>query len=491
MEFIEIERDILESKKSWDLFRSYLYKELSFIKGEISKIEADIKKIETVIKIEKYNDNGLLLKYKNPIISIDSSLERHFKIAGYFVNLNNEENDLCKEAFKVIRERIRTFNEKLEIYNSDLIKESKNYSDVYDLFMGVVTDFHLIVKLCEKYNMDREVMRKILLYPMYKASKPNVVRKPKEVKQIEEKEEIKEEKEEVIEIVEINYKTEFLVVKEKYNKINVEMNDLLNKYYNMLSEMSKELQNSYHGYAKALDKFSTEELKAIFDGQSYEDALAKVVAFKLFDYKSGLEEKILKISSDGYKDKEDIDFLELCIDEEYTLLCNKLRELDKQITENKKEENEFVFSKAYFLPDENNEPMISPLIKEDNLVNNLMNLLEKAENEMIQRKKTSVRIMSGSKKFKEKSGKDIFTTINSKIIISFVKLRDNSILILYAEEFKNNKINENTSRIIKSYEEAILKLITALENQDSMTVLSQSEIIKSLMKESDYKWKKN
>ena len=491
------ERDMIIVRKHWNNFISRIKQDLSNLYVEHRQLVSMIKRIERVsIILQHSHDNmDFLLFHKESIIALDKSLSQKIAILDAFKKRNNLSNAVA----------VRTFN---EILNSESIKRTIDELDslrkkrdmldeeidkVEDLIHGAVFDRNVIVKYSKKYSLSEEELTALNLYAMFKSSKKQIQGNPKKteplIQEVSTNNVSNDEEEPVYDVTDqqtaeetLNYKEEFEGHKKRYEEIKNKSNLLLSKYYVILQDMTPTESQYYKIYCSMTD----EELKEQSFKGEYDEAKSKIVAIKLFDAKSEIEKMLQSIPNSNYINKDDVEFFGEYITE-FISLADKLKEIDKKITSKKKETAEIEDSKVFFLTDRKTQPFIPDIIKKSGYQGSLVNIIEKAQEGHIQKKKGSnIMPLKVSKKFKDEVGRAVFAVRNNKIIVSYIKLNsgtglnDGGIMILTASLLNPNTIQEDTDKVIRENREQIIRQLGAIEKGDPQQIGLQETIREEL-----------
>ncbi len=482
----------------WNNFVSLIRGDIRELKQEQRKISLEIKKIERLKSVLEYskNDVEMLLLHKTSITEVDPTLTQKFQILEAFQKRNNLDNAVAIKTIKDILEN-KTINEKLRELNTLLDKKltlEEETDKIIELVKGISYDLELIDILCKKHNLDPQVHTSLLIYPTIKSAQRKVanIRKKEEISQKQndnnKEDSIKQEVKEDITIIH-SYEEEFLKQKNRYEEIKENGNELINKYYNILTEMTNEENQCYRAYCYIKEEMQEDEIKTQFK-EKHETALAKITAIKLFDDKAEIEKLLKEIEINNYSNKDDIDFLEEYINE-YELALKKLKELDEKIIDQAKEKELLEKSKVFFLTDENDDILIPENIRDGK---SLINIIKKGDGGYIQKKQNSniMPLKIKNKSFEKNCGRSILAVRNYKIIVSYIKLNsstgksnDGGILILTASLLNDNKIEENTQHIIDKYEDKIIKQIEELEMENPQQIELQDRIRTEIIKEGE------
>lgn len=498
----KFERDMLIVQQHWNNFISLIKQDLNDLYAEQRQVIVEIKRIERVTKILQHSQENVdfLLLHKESIIGLDNSLIQKFAILDAFKKRDNLGNAVA----------VRTFN---EILNSESVKNAidqlnalrekrdaldEEIDKVVDLIRGAAFDRDTIVKYSQKHGLGAEALTALALYPIFKSSKklvPNNRKKTEMPRQVtptntteseiiqapSEVEEVLETYSEVIEETP-SYKEEFEAHRKRYDEIKNKGGLLLNKYYVILQSMTPAESQYYRIYCS----MTADELKEQqFEGE-YDEAMAKIVAIKLFDAKSEIENMIQTIHSANYSNKDDVEFFGEYVTE-YQSLLDKLKEIDKKIVDTRKGAEEWEDPKVFFLTDNAMQPFIPDSIKQKGYQGSLVNIIQKAQEGHIQKKKGSnIMPLKVSKKFKDEVGRTVFAVRNYKIIVSYIKLNsgtglnDGGIMILTASLLNPNTIQEDTDKVIRENREQIIRQLAAIERGDPQQIGLQTMIREEL-----------
>lgn len=487
------ERNMIIVEQHWNSFISFIKTDINELSRKLRHVIVEIKKIERVTKLLQHSQNNIefLLLHKESIINMDSSLTQKFAILEAFKKRDNLSNAVALRTFNEIlnNENVRSTVEKL---NS--LKEKRDLLDeeIYklsDLVRGTAYYKDEIIKYSEKHGLTPDTLTALLLYPILKSAEKIVPRQNRRSRNesttslnndiIQDSNVVIENRNNEVEEV-VSYKVEFDKQKVRYDDIKHKSNDLLRKYYMILHDM-KPIESQYY---RAFCSMTDDELNnQEFKGE-YEEAVANIIAIKLFDAKNEIENIIQKICNNNYSNKDDIDYLEEYINE-LELLIAELQKVDKTIVENTKEIEKLDDSKVFFLADENGHTFIPENIKGKSLTS----IINKAQEGYIQNKRgCDVKELKPSKFFKKEcGGRTVFIVSNNKIIVSYIKINsgqgsnDCGIVILTATLSTPNTIGEDTKKVVKGNKERIESQIIAIENGDLKQMKLQANIRKEFM----------
>ena len=482
---INFEAGIPIMEKHWNDFIELVKKDLDSVYNELRTNNLEIKRLERINKIINYekSDINYLLLHKESILAFDNALKQKIDILKAFQEIDNLSNAVA----------IRTYN---EISNSPKIKnllalleeltnrqkELQNLRDkLTDIIYGANYDISFINQLCDKYKLDLELHRDIILHLLVTTLPlEEPIRKEDKIK-VEKVQKVNKEEQKTM----VSYKEDFDKYKKQYEDRKEQLKELLAKYYSILNKMSKRELQSYQLFIY-LDSKEDEV------NENYEDVISKTRAMHLFKLKKTIEENIQEIATTDYSDKEKIDLLKEDI-EKFNVLADKLKDIDSQIVKIEKEKEVLEDAKIFFLTNSNAEPIIPFNLKEPGFSKNLMTIFRKSQEGFIQQKKGNVMPLKISdKKFKEECGKTVFAVRNSKAIASYIKLNldaemenNSAVFFLTASYLKPNTILEDTNKVIKENRAQIIRQIRAIEKKDPQQLGIQAVVRNEIMKKNE------
>ena len=480
--------DIIIVQKHWNDFIQLIKSNLNDLYVAQRRFNREIRRIQRIsILLEHSQDNiEFLLSHKESIISLDSSLNQKFVILEAFQKRNNLSNAVAIRTFNEIlnSEHIKKTINKL----GDLRKEKENIDNQINQLLGLVngTNYNrdIILEYAQKYGLDSKAQVSLIFYPILKSAKKPVQKNNKKSAATKKDTQSDIPKSETIktpsDIEEVpNYKDEFDEIKKEYEIMKNRNNMFLNKYYFILQSMTPTESQYYYMYCS----MTSDELNSQkFEGE-YDEAMAKIIALKLFDIKREIEEAYFKnIPNSNYTNKEDIEFLKEYI-KEFQNLMNELQSLDKKITDKRKKIEEFENQKAFFLTNRSMQPFIPDFIREKTYIGSFVNILNKAQDGHIQNKNGSnIMPLKVSKKFNEVVGRTVLSVRNSKIIVSYIKLNsgtglnDGGILIITTSLLHPNTIQEDTDKVIKENIEQLIRQINLIEKGNPLQLGLQASL---------------
>ena len=492
------EQDRLLMKNHWDNF-------ISIIKNDLEQLEAEktIKDIEIkqYVRIEKIleksvNDPEYLLEHKWIIIkvlgdkkilnkdeTIREAIEKNEKIFNAFKQKNNLNNSALinrfRSLFETIDEYIKVKRDIEEERNQLAIKIDK----ISGLKDGYSFDLDIVDEYSRKYNISEEAQVAFRFFaclrfaqkenkaPTKKQDKKETNKEKEENEIVETIPEIKNEEnlsEDTIEEVEKveskqEYKLIYNEILPEYTRITEEYKDLLNKYYMIITAMTRMEEQTYRIAALLGDE------KPI-DSDNYE-ALAKLKAIKIYGNKQGFDECFNKIKESNYTDKIEIDCLREYV-REYETYLNELKELDDKIIK-KEHDCNMTDSKVFFLTNGSNEIFIPEDIQKN--YKGITNIMKKAEAGDIQKKVHSniQPLKIKDKEYESRCGRSILSVRNYKTVVSYIKLNDGTglndggIIIITAGTLNPNTIQDETKKIIKDNLDQLIKQIELIEKKDA------------------------
>ncbi len=490
------------ANSSWNSFVSTIRHDVDNLIVDRRKLKLEQRKIIRIQKILQYqgNDITLLLQHKDSILSVDESLAKNFSILEAFKKRDNLNNDVAIRVYDAI---INSESLKNTIAQIDEIKEkidllNDKITSIIRLIRSDSFDLELINELCEKHNISSEEQVKILLYPVIKTAKKPPRRVENRPSLSEDGVELQIPEEPVtlspeVEIANIGEpsnlreqnKAVFANLKERYEQITSENNDVLNKYYKVIQGLSK-LEKEYY---RILCSKNEEYLLNVSNDQlinecGYDEPLAKAFAMKMFESKDNIDEIMKSIVAYNYEEQGDIELLEEFINI-YESFVNRLKTIEPKIIEVEKAQEAINNNnKAFFLTDSTGSPFVFPTVINE-YHTNLSTFIQKLQNETNVKKSSRVVHLKGVEYFENKLGRTIFLSINSKVFISFIKLHlpDNSegAIILTAIQAANNNIKEITEEVVRDNFAQLINQIEAIEKGDISELTVQDKVVNSLL----------
>ena len=476
----KFDSDIAIIKQYWNSFISLLKDNLKELEVERKNIYLELKMLDHARLIINHSKDNIvfLLSKKEQIIKLDESLSKKITILEAFKKRNNLDNGV---AIKIVDEimsspSIKNINIRLSELEKKLDEIDDELNEIYDLIDDVAFNIEIVGKYAKKFGLKDKALISVLSYAVFKTSKKEKISNYKKTKKTI------ESKEESVDVVVPNYEDQFEILKKQYEDIIDYNNELLNKYYSILKNMTLTEREYYKAYSLLSDK----DLKDQNFEENYNEAMAKIITIKLFDAKDEVKNIMQNIS---LNDAEQIEYLEEYV-KEFLSFVDKLKKIDEKIEKEKKRNHVVEDLKVFFLLDESSRPFISSEIREKGYEASLLNIIQKGQEGHIQQKKGSnIMPLRVNKKFKSESGKTVLAVRNYKIVVSYIKLNsgtglnDGGIMILAASLLHPNTIQEDTDKIIKAHKNQIIKQINLLEKGEPQQLALQTVVRNEIMKE--------
>ena len=244
--------------------------------------------------------------------------------------------------------------------------------------------------------------------------------------------------------------------KNKYKLICDEYNELMNKYYNIISNLPSSEQYNYTLFTEATKNQP-------FDFGEYNECYAVSVAYKVFESKKDVEEQIQLLSSSTLPSSYELDVLGLMI-EEFNGECTKLQLLDNKLVKSEMEQNELAQAQyVYFLVDSQGN------LDADTSNKELMSAYEKMA------KYDRVDSFVKKRSIKNKNNfidRTVYSQrVDKNTLLNFIKVNvDNNtgIMVLngcpLSDEYSNSQ--KNAERLINQKSMVIKAQINLIEKQD-------------------------
>ena len=407
-------------------------------KRRLKDLERIINKMQEIKGLSKDNIEEIL-NYKELFMYIDNSLESSFAALNFFKTQNNFDN----EAVKVIYERIINSPKIIKInseYNGLSMKisfDKERIKKLGELIRGSKIDYSLIKELIDKYQLNDDMKKNVLFYPLVMLSiRQNEAKNNKEI--IAKK---KEEKDKF-------YRDRFNELCKYYQTRKEELKDLLVKCFNVREKLSHNEIDMYNSYINN----PTEIAEFGFD----DNIKFKIYILSFFKIKKDLESFIDGISDlqidDVNLDDELVFFQEMI--NEFNEIANKLVQLTK---DNEEELDEFE-NNVFFALDAFNRLIINEeLLSEKNRssLKALFHKIENTSNSKIDGVKTNR--MLGVSEEEKVLGKNISMLTTSKIKLAYIMVGKK---VLVIDGVDNN--NDKFDRIVRL---AISKNIVPIKKQ--------------------------
>lgn len=488
------ESDMLIVKKYWNNFISLIKGDINKLHSELRSIDIEIKKSERLSRILQNGQNNIeyLLSHKDYVLAIDASLSKKFDILNAFSELNGLENAvairtlneiLCNEKLKRVVDELDTLIDERDSIYEEIDKLS-------DLVRGVSFDKEIIIKYANEHNLNDQELVGVLLYPIYKSAKRanSNSKKKKESLDQNEKESLDISEQESLpslttEVDISNYEEYFDNVSNRYDVLKESSKLIIDKYYGILQSITPQEKQFYTEY----NSITEEEFKSQKFHGKYDEAVSKIYAIKLFEIKDVIERTINMIASKSHIEKDDVDYLNECLDE-YESIVNNIKEIEEKNKKYNGKLDEIEESKVFFLTDKKSEPFIPDSVRD--CQSNLISIIEKANEESIQDGVESkiIPLEKIDKRFKKEVNRTVFSVRNNEIIVSYIilnsdtELTNGGIIILTASLLNPNTILDDTNRVIKENREQLVRQIEAIERGDPQQLGLQATIRDEIVK---------
>ena len=253
-------------------------------------------------------------------------------------------------------------------------------------------------------------------------------------------------------------------IKGEYYKIKNNIESIMTKYYYLINGKDEKYINYNKEMSRAIKEQESKDnldLSTLgIDEFQYKDISMTVLILDMFEVKAELESQL----NNPTATLEDIrDYFNM-LKEDY----NKAISLDKILTEEKKEE-EKTTNEIYFLLDENNNSFfqINKFNKEEK--KHCLSLIDKFAKGVHDHEK-------GKKHTKFKSGykkNNIYINRSSNMCVSYIRTKDNKVLILTFANFK--EVFDNTEPIVSNFDYIIDTTLTNIKNNNALFLEQQQE----------------
>ena len=252
--------------------------------------------------------------------------------------------------------------------------------------------------------------------------------------------------------------------KEEYLKIKDSIESIISKYYYLINGKDEKYINYNREMAKAIKAQESQDnlnLSTLgIDEFQYKDISMTVLLLDMLETKQELE---LQLNNPN-NTLEDINDYFNILKEDY----NKAIALDSILTEEKMEE-EKTTNEIYFLLDESNSPLfdMDKFSKDDK--KRCQALIEKFEKGVHDHKK-------GKKHTKFKSNykkNNIYINRSSNMCVSYIRTKDNKVLILTFADFK--EVFDNTEPIALNFDYLIDETLANIKNNNVAFLETQKE----------------
>ena len=256
-------------------------------------------------------------------------------------------------------------------------------------------------------------------------------------------------------------------LKEEYLKIKDSIESIISKYYYLINGKDEKYINYNREMAKAIKAQESQDnlnLSTLgIDEFQYKDISMTVLLLDMLETKQELELQLNNTNTT----LEDINDYFNILKEDY----NKAIALDSILTEEKIEE-EKTTNEIYFLLDESNSPLfdMDKFSKDDK--KRCQALIEKFEKGVHDHEK-------GKKHTKFKSNykkNNIYINRSSNMCVSYIRTKDNKVLILTFADFK--EVFDNTEPIALNFDYLIDEALANIKNNNVSFLETQKEFAK-------------
>ena len=390
-----------------------------------------------------------IIKYKTKIISLSPNLKDELDILTFLYENNAIETEQAKTIIEVIKRQ-------------NIFKENINVEELSIKLSNIEKD----IELCNKVLIDKEYDNDLLITIF---NKLNIEEKDQLnilsriiLTKFDRIEEVKEEKE--IEVKEDNLDTSKLI--EKFNKLNEEIKNIVEKYYMLI----KGKDEKYLSYAKEMcsiireSKLNNEE-NDLENNFNYPEENLTLFIIGLLGYKNEVTNILNnndKIDKDTY---EEIELLLEIIEEE----LDKKEELINDYELTKQEEN-LISSNVYMLIDENNNVFFDESDFQKDDYKKIVSLIDKLDKGIhdYERGIQHTRIQTNYKDYA------VFINRTSDLCCSYIRINSDIALIINYDRLNN--IYDSTDQILFRNKELIKDTIDKILLLDKNTLSNQNKV---------------
>ena len=390
-----------------------------------------------------------IIKYKTKIISLSPNLKDELDILTFLYENNAIETEQAKTIIEVIKRQ-------------NIFKENINVEELSIKLSNIEKD----IELCNKVLIDKEYDNDLLITIF---NKLNIEEKDQLnilsriiLTKFDRIEEVKEEKE--IEVKEDNLDTSKLI--EKFNKLNEEIKNIVEKYYMLI----KGKDEKYLSYAKEMcsiireSKLNNEE-NDLENNFNYPEENLTLFIIGLLGYKNEVTNILNnndKIDKDTY---EEIELLLEIIEEE----LDKKEELINDYELTKQEEN-LISSNVYMLIDENNNVFFDESDFQKDDYKKIVSLIDKLDKGIhdYERGIQHTRIQTDYKDYA------VFINKSSDLCCSYIRINSDIALIINYDRLNN--IYDSTDQILFRNKELIKDTIDKILSLDKNTLSNQNKV---------------
>ena len=390
-----------------------------------------------------------IIKYKTKIISLSPNLKDELDILTFLYENNAIETEQAKTIIEVIKRQ-------------NIFKENINVEELSIKLSNIEKD----IELCNKVLIDKEYDNDLLITIF---NKLNIEEKDQLnilsriiLTKFDRIEEVKEEKE--IEVKEDNLDTSKLI--EKFNKLNEEIKNIVEKYYMLI----KGKDEKYLSYAKEMcsiireSKLNNEE-NDLENNFNYPEENLTLFIIGLLGYKNEVTNILNnndKIDKDTY---EEIELLLEIIEEE----LDKKEELINDYELTKQEEN-LISSNVYMLIDENNNVFFDESDFQKDDYKKIVSLIDKLDKGIhdYERGIQHTRIQTNYKDYA------VFINRTSDLCCSYIRINSDIALIINYDRLNN--IYDSTDQILFRNKELIKDTIDKILLLDKNALSNQNKV---------------
>lgn len=444
-------------------YEQLIEEQLQELKRELDNYRAMIKSAEILSMpkddIQKYISN--LLENQKTLLLLFPQLTSNVQIINFFWENNALELEQVTIALNNILtdERVKDCLNNKEKYELQVKKLESEIKELDEKSLTAKASFIL------KASISDEEKISILKELAYESCK-NATTKEENI--IKEKEKESKEIETLFpEEVTVNVNKEGLnKLKEEYLKLKDSIESIISKYYYLINGKDEKYINYNREMAKAIKAQESQDnlnLSTLgIDEFQYKDISMTVLILDMLETKQELE---LQLDNPNTTLEDISDYFNI-LKEDY----NKAIVLDSILTEEKIEE-EKTTNEIYFLLDESNSPFfdMDKFSKDDK--KRCQALIEKFEKGVHDHEK-------GKKHTKFKSNykkNNIYINRSSNMCVSYIRTKDNKVLILTFADFK--EVFDNTEPIALNFDYLIDEALANIKNNNVTFLETQKEFV--------------
>ena len=444
-------------------YEQLIEEQLQELKRELDNYRAMIKSAEILSMpkddIQKYISN--LLENQKTLLLLFPQLTSNVQIINFFWENNALELEQVTIALNNILtdERVKDCLNNKEKYELQVKKLESEIKELDEKSLTAKASFIL------KASISDEEKISILKELAYESCK-NATTKEENI--IKEKEKESKEIETLFpEEVTVNINKEGLKkLKEEYLKLKDSIESIISKYYYLINGKDEKYINYNREMAKAIKAQESQDnlnLSTLgIDEFQYKDISMTVLILDMLETKQELE---LQLDNPNTTLEDISDYFNI-LKEDY----NKAIALDSILTEEKIEE-EKTTNEIYFLLDESNSPLfdMDKFSKDDK--KRCQALIEKFEKGVHDHEK-------GKKHTKFKSNykkNNIYINRSSNMCVSYIRTKDNKVLILTFADFK--EVFDNTEPIALNFDYLIDEALANIKNNNVTFLETQKEFV--------------